>query len=418
MGIPTAENYVARPPRSASNRGGRGEDPEGQPLMGTGSGQWHSRLEPDGTIRLTGPAAQAEGLVSQAQQCSLVSSSGPGGKGGSPGPSLGLPKPSWLGPAESHWVRPAQGSRPRIPASSPHPSHPRPFLLPPRKVQRRERLAVQAEKEETKAAQREPGRHWCASLPWPPQPSRPEWRGLRGRRPGPRVHAKGPDQPGKSRWEEVGHGTAKATGTGVNSPPQGRAGPPLGPETSFNHDHWTLEGGLGGRRQGGPGMGLPGGRRLRPPPGTPAEVGLQMFSTCLALAPGRGMWLQRGARRGHGGGPATRPPRRTQTSQGGGPRGQGLHCPCLHLLVGCHHILWLKLLATHCAREVTQRMFAGTLLKTRRPRLCTVSNSAVRGGPTACPGRGASQGDAGTRQVQPPGLWRSPVRGWLAVTEP
>lgn len=196
--------------------------------MGTGSGQWHSRLEPDGTIKLTGPAAQAEGLVSQAQQCRLVSSSGPGGKGGSPGPSLGLPKPSWLGPAESHWVRPTQGSRPRIPASSPHPSHPRPFLLPPRKVQRRERLAVQAEKEETKAAQREPGRHWCASLPWPPQPSRPEWRGLRGRRPGPRAHAKGPDQPGESRWEEVGHGTATATGTGVNSPPQGRAGPPLG----------------------------------------------------------------------------------------------------------------------------------------------------------------------------------------------
>lgn len=125
-------------------------------------------------------------------------------------------------------------------------------------------------------------------------------------------------------------------------------------------------------------MGPLGGRRLRPP-GTPAEVGLQMFSTCLALAPGRGMWLQRGARRGHGGGPATRPPRRTQTSQGGGPRGQGLHCPCLHLLVGSHHILWLKLLATHCAREVTQRMSAGTLLKTRRPRLCAQWATALCG---------------------------------------
>lgn len=76
-----------------------GRGPEGQPLMGTGSGQCHGRLERDGTVRITGPAAQAEGLVSQAQQCSLVSSSGPGGRGGSPGTSLGLPKPSWLGPS-------------------------------------------------------------------------------------------------------------------------------------------------------------------------------------------------------------------------------------------------------------------------------------------------------------------------------
>ena len=99
MGIPTAANYVARPPWSASNRAGGGGGPEGQPSMGTGSGQCHGWLERDGTVRIAGPAAQAEGLVSQAQQCSLVSSSGPGGRGGSPGTSLGLPKPSWLGPS-------------------------------------------------------------------------------------------------------------------------------------------------------------------------------------------------------------------------------------------------------------------------------------------------------------------------------
>ena len=94
MGIPTAANYVARPPRSASNRAG-GEGPRRTAFDG------HRVLavrRPAGTGR-DSQDRQAEGLVSQAQQCSLVSSSGPRGKGGSPGTSLGLPKPSWLEPS-------------------------------------------------------------------------------------------------------------------------------------------------------------------------------------------------------------------------------------------------------------------------------------------------------------------------------
>ena len=110
--------------------------------MGTGSGQWRGRLEPEGTIGIAGPAAQAEGLVSRAQQWSLVSSSGPGRKGGRPGTSLGLPKPSWLGPSGESLGAADSGLHALVSRQLPHqPSHPRPFL-PPRKVRRRERPAV------------------------------------------------------------------------------------------------------------------------------------------------------------------------------------------------------------------------------------------------------------------------------------
>lgn len=139
-GIPTAGSCVARPPRSASNSGG-GRGPEGQPSVGTGSGQWRGRLEPEGTIGIAGPAAQAEGLVSRAQQWSLVPSSGPAGRVGAPGPRLASPNlPGW-GPAESLGAADS-GLQALVSRQLPHqPSHPRPFL-PPRKVRRRERPAV------------------------------------------------------------------------------------------------------------------------------------------------------------------------------------------------------------------------------------------------------------------------------------
>lgn len=109
--------------------------------MGTGSGQWRGRLEPEGTIGIAGPAAQAEGLVSRAQQWSLVPSSGPAGRVGAPGPRLASPNlPGW-GPAESLGAADS-GLQALVSRQLPHqPSHPRPFL-PPRKVRRRERPAV------------------------------------------------------------------------------------------------------------------------------------------------------------------------------------------------------------------------------------------------------------------------------------
>lgn len=119
----------------------RGRGPEGQPSVGTGSGQWRGRLEPEGTIGIAGPAAQAEGLVSRAQQWSLVPSSGPAGRVGAPGPRLASPNlPGW-GPAESLGAADS-GLQALVSRQLPHqPSHPRPFL-PPRKVRRRERPAV------------------------------------------------------------------------------------------------------------------------------------------------------------------------------------------------------------------------------------------------------------------------------------
>lgn len=91
---------------------------------------------------------------------------------------LAWPPQTFLaGAQQSHWVRPTQGSRPWFPASSPtSPPTPGSFFHPGRFGGGRGR-PFKAEKEETKAAQREPGRSWCAGRPALTAPSP---RGPRG----------------------------------------------------------------------------------------------------------------------------------------------------------------------------------------------------------------------------------------------
>ena len=191
---------------------------------------------------------------------------------------------------------------------------------------------------------------------------------------------------------------------GASSPHRGRGRTTFWPRDSLRPRPLNSRRWAGGRRQGGPSRGSPGGRRLRPPPGTSAEVGLQMFCTCLALAPGRGMWLQRGARRGPGGGSATRCPRRTQTSQGGGPSGQGRHRPASISSWGVTASCGRNSSPLAVLEESLSRRLRD-LLRTRPRRLCGVREEPPPVGEGCLTRRRRHTAGAA------PGRWRSPVWG-------
>ena len=105
--------------------------------LGSAAAGWN-RMGQSGS---PGQLPRLRGWCLRPSNAALFPAQDPAGRVGALGPRLASPNlPGWS-PAESHWVRPTQGSRPQFSASSPHPSKPRPFL-PPRKVQRRERPAV------------------------------------------------------------------------------------------------------------------------------------------------------------------------------------------------------------------------------------------------------------------------------------
>lgn len=271
--------------------------------MGTGSGQWPGRVEPAGTIGIAGTAAQAEGLVSQAQQRSLSSSSGPQWEGWATRDVAGPPQPRRAGfqQRDTGCGRPAQGSRPRFPASSPPPP-PGPFFHPrkfrgARGLQFRLKCKRQRRPRERPAHERA-GDTGAAGRPLPPpHPSRPkgappDLRGgvLENRELDPALVLVAGAQTslGREEGKKPGDMEQPRRRLGASSLP-GRPGleSPLGPETSFDG---TLETGLGDRRQGGPGRSPPAGGGsggAAPglgPPGTSAGVGLQMC--CTWLGPG------------------------------------------------------------------------------------------------------------------------------------
>ena len=242
---------------------------------------------------------------------------------------------------------------------------------------------------------------------------RPEWRGPRGRRPGPCAHAKGPDQPGESQWEEVGAWNSQGeTGTGVNSPPQGPGG-----TASWPRDFLRPRPPNSGRRAGGQATGRPwqGPTGREAAPASSGNLGGGGAPDVLhMLGPGsrqRNVAAERCQERPWGracnpppskdpdlpgrGYQRSRPPLPLPPSPRGKPPHPVAETPC-HSLCSRSH-------SADVCRDPSEDQAPQTA--------CTVSEGGVWGGPAACPGRGASQGAADTRQVQPPGLRRSPVQG-------
>ena len=79
-----------------------------------------------------GQLPRLRGWCLRPSNAALFPAQDPAGRVGALGPRLASPNlPGWS-PAESHWVRPTQGSRPQFPASSPTPPSPGPFFHPGR----------------------------------------------------------------------------------------------------------------------------------------------------------------------------------------------------------------------------------------------------------------------------------------------